>query len=176
MCQNAGKSQGVPSDAPRKKDRPCDLSSSELVGAVGIEPTTYGLRVRCSARLSYAPIGDFSAGSRQRADSKSGRVSEVRNATPARFASGVRDCQGTFFVVVVSLRRGRTRARARRRSVPREDQVTRVRPARFELAACGFEVRRSIQLSYGRIGGGLIRRRPLLHAPLQSKGGVASGN
>ena len=26
-----------------------------------------------------------------------------------------------------------------------------VRPARLERAACGFEVRRSIQLSYGRI-------------------------
>lgn len=26
-----------------------------------------------------------------------------------------------------------------------------VRPERFELPACGFEVRRSIRLSYGRI-------------------------
>ena len=29
-----------------------------MVGAAGIEPATLGLEIRCSIRLSYAPIGN----------------------------------------------------------------------------------------------------------------------
>lgn len=56
-------------DDPANRARTCNLgiSSAFLIagvgvyfvlmnmGTVGIEPTTYGLRVRCSARLSYVP-------------------------------------------------------------------------------------------------------------------------
>ncbi len=31
-------------------------ASTESVGAVGLEPTAYGLKIRCSTELSYAPV------------------------------------------------------------------------------------------------------------------------
>jgi hypothetical protein len=38
--------------------------SKNLVGAAGIEPATLGLEIRCSIRLSYAPVADGSAESK----------------------------------------------------------------------------------------------------------------
>ena len=33
------------------------MAKQRLVGAAGIEPATVGLEIRCSIRLSYAPLG-----------------------------------------------------------------------------------------------------------------------
>ena len=41
-------------------------------------------------------------------------------------------------------------------ATPREPLLSLARPARLERAAYGFEVRRSIQLSYGRVGCGIV--------------------
>lgn len=35
------------------------LASYKLVGVIGLEPTTFGLRVRYSAKLSYTPIKNW---------------------------------------------------------------------------------------------------------------------
>ena len=35
-----------------------------MVGAAGLEPATLGLEIRCSIRLSYAPVVDFNCNGR----------------------------------------------------------------------------------------------------------------
>jgi hypothetical protein len=38
-----------------------DFDCLKLVGAAGIEPATLGLEIRCSIRLSYAPLMQITA-------------------------------------------------------------------------------------------------------------------
>ena len=36
--------------------KPLQVKKLRMVGAAGIEPATLGLEIRCSIRLSYAPV------------------------------------------------------------------------------------------------------------------------
>ena len=38
--------------------KPLQVKKLRIVGAAGIEPATLGLEIRCSIRLSYAPVGN----------------------------------------------------------------------------------------------------------------------
>lgn len=71
----------------------------------------------------------------------------VASKTPTRCASCVHACQSEIYSLRCPRIVSGTGSRGEPASCPLRD---RVRPARFELAAYGFEVRCSIQLSYGR--------------------------
>ncbi len=58
VCQKKSCTYLVPSSVRQQKKDSSNLPKSLiiLVGRAGIEPTTNGLKVRCSTKLSYRPI------------------------------------------------------------------------------------------------------------------------